>query len=263
MAVLDLFKLDGKVALVTGAGSGIGKAYAQALSEAGAAVACADIDSSSAEEAASSLDGRAFAIEVDVSDETQVQRMVERTVAELGRLDAVFANAGIGGDIEQVFPEATLENWQRVIGVNLTGVWLTAREAAKAMIEQDEGGKIVATASIYGFVGGFAPSPGAYNAAKGGIVNLVRDLAPTLAPHRINVSGIAPGFFRTNIGGGLLMDLENEISRQFIEEIEQRTPIGKIGDVEDLKGTAVYLASDASNYLTGHTVVVDGGWLSW
>jgi NAD(P)-dependent dehydrogenase (short-subunit alcohol dehydrogenase family) len=140
VAVLDLFKLDGKVALVTGAGSGIGRAYVEVLSEAGAAVACADIDSSSAQEAASSLDGRTFAIEADVSYEAQVQRMVERTVTELGRLDAVFANAGIGGDIEQVFPDASLENWQRVIGVNLTGVWLTVREAAKDMIEQGEGG---------------------------------------------------------------------------------------------------------------------------
>lgn len=263
MTVLDLFKLDGKVALVTGAGSGIGRAYAHALSEAGAAVACADVDAAAAREVANSLGGKAIAIESDVSDEAQVQDMVRRTVFELGRLDAVFANAGIGGDIEQVFPEATLQNWQRVIDVNLTGVWLTAREAAKAMIDQGEGGKIVATASIYGFVGGFAPSPAAYNSAKGGVVNLVRDLAPTLAPHRINVSGIAPGFFRTNIGGGLLMDLENEMSRQFVAEIERRTPVGKIGDVEDLKGTAVYLASDASNYLTGHTVVVDGGWLAW
>jgi len=90
-------------------------------------------------------------------------------------------------------------------------------------------------------------------------VNLTRDLAP----HGINVSAIAPGFFRTNIGGGLLMDLENELSRQFVAEIERRTPVGKIGDVEDLKGTALYLASPASNYLTGHTLVVDGGWLAW
>lgn len=263
MSVLDLFKLDGKVALVTGAGSGIGRAYARALSEAGAAVACADIDPDAAQETADSLDGEVFAVEVDVSKEDQVRRMVEGTVSELGRLDVAFANAGIGGDLEQVFPEATLENWQRVIGVNLTGVWLTAREAARAMIARGEGGKIVATASIYGFVGGFAPSPGAYNAAKGGVVNLVRDLAPTLAPHRINVSGIAPGFFRTNIGGGLLLDLENEMTRQFVAEIERRTPLGRMGDVDDLKGTAVFLASPASDYLTGHTVAVDGGWLAW
>ncbi|WP_047865724.1 SDR family NAD(P)-dependent oxidoreductase [Rubrobacter aplysinae] len=263
MGVLDQFKLDGKVALVTGAGSGIGRAYAQALSEAGAAVACADLDHDTAQQTASSLEGKAFALEADVSDEAQVQSMVQETVSELGRLDAVFANAGIGGAQEQVFPEASLENWQQVININLTGVWLTAREAAKAMISQGEGGKIVATASIYGFVGGFAPSPGAYNSAKGGVVNLVRDLAPTLAPHRINVSGIAPGFFRTNIGGGLLMDLENETTQQFVAEIERRTPMGKMGDVEDLKGTAVYLASPASDYLTGHTVAVDGGWLAW
>lgn len=263
MSVLDLFRLDGKVALVTGAGSGIGRAYAHALSEAGAAVACADVDHNAAEETATSLDSDAFAVEADVSEEDQIRRMVEGTVSELGRLDVAFANAGIGGELEQVFPEATLENWQQVINVNLTGVWLTAREAARAMISQGEGGKIVATASIYGFVGGFAPSPGAYNAAKGGVVNLVRDLAPTLAPHGINISGIAPGFFRTNIGGGLLMDLENEMTRQFVSEIERRTPMGKMGDVEDLKGTAVYLASSASDYLTGHTVAVDGGWLAW
>lgn len=263
MSVLDLFRLDGKVALVTGAGSGIGRAIAEAMSEAGAAVACADIDASSAEEAAGSLGGKAISLQVDVADEMQTKEMVERTVSDLGRLDIAFANAGIGGDIEQVFPEATLENWQRVIDVNLTGVWLTAREAAKAMISGGEGGKIVSTASIYGFVGGFAPSPGAYNAAKGGVVNLTRDLAPTLAPHGINVTAIAPGFFQTNIGGGLLMDLENELTKQFVAEIERRTPLGRMGDVKDLKGTAVFLASPASDYLTGYTIAVDGGWLSW
>ena len=263
MSVLDMFKLDGKVALVTGAGSGIGRAYAQALSEAGASVACADINHDAAEETASSLDGDTFAVEADVTDEDQVRRMVKGTVVELGGLDAAFANAGISGDIEQVFPEVALENWNSVIAVNLTGVWLTAREAAKAMIENGNGGRIVATASIYGFVGGFAPGPGPYNAAKGGVVNLVRDLAPTLAPHGINVSGIAPGFFRTNIGGGLLTELENEETQQFVAEIERRTPVGKLGEVEDLKGTAVFLASSASDYLTGHTVVVDGGYLSW
>lgn len=263
MGVLELFRLDGKAALVTGAGSGIGRACARALSEAGAAVACADLDPVSAEETAASLDGDVFAVEADVSDEGQVRRMVEGAVAEFGRLDIAFANAGIGGDIEQVFPEATLENWDDVIGVNLTGAWLTAREASKAMISGGEGGKIVFTASIYGFVGGFAPGSGAYTAAKGAVVNLTRDLAPTLAPHGINVSGIAPGFFRTNIGGGLLVDVENEMTRRFVAEIERRTPLGRLGEVEDLMGTAVFLASAASDYLTGHTVAVDGGWLAW
>ena len=148
MSVLDLFKLDSEVALVTGAGSCIARAYAETLSVAGAAVACADMDATSAEEAASNLNGRAFAIEADVSDEGQVQLTVEGTLAELGRLDAMFANAGIDGDNEQVFPEATLENRQRVICTNLTRVRFTARKAAKAMIEQGEGGKIAVTASV-------------------------------------------------------------------------------------------------------------------
>ena len=98
-------------------------------------------------------------------------------------------------------------------------------------------------------------------AAKG-VVELVRDLAPTLAPQGINVLGIAPGFFQTNTGG-LLMDLENEATKQFVAEIERRTPVGRLGDVKDLKGTAVFLAAPASDYLTGHTVAVDGGWLAW
>lgn len=263
MGVLDLFRLDGKVALVTGAGSGIGRAYAEALSEAGAAVACADVDAAAAEKVAGSLDGEAIAVEVDVSDEEQVRAMVGRTVSELGRLDAAFANAGIGGEQEPPFPESPLDNWQRVIDVNLTGVWLTAREAARAMIRAGEGGRIVSTASIYGFVGGFAPSPGAYNAAKGGVVNLTRDLAQTLAPHDINVTCIAPGFVLTNIGDGILNDPENETTRMFLAEIDRRTPMGRIAEADELKGVAVFLASPASGYLTGHTIVVDGGWLAW
>lgn len=121
MSVLDLFKLDGKVALVTGAGSGIGRAYAEALSESGAAVACADVDASLAQEVTSSLQERAVAIRADVSDEAQAREMIERTVSELGRLDIALANAGIAGELEPAFPEATLETWQSVIDVNLTG----------------------------------------------------------------------------------------------------------------------------------------------
>lgn len=263
MSVMDLFRLDNKVALITGGGSGIGRAYAEAVSEAGAAVACADIDFATAEDTASSLPGKAVAIRADVSEERQVKEMVEKTVSELGKLDIAFANAGVGSSLSAPFPEASLEQWRQIIDVNLTGVWLTAREAARVMIERGEGGKIISTASIYGFVGGFTPSSGAYSAAKGGVINLTRDLASTLAPHNINVTAIAPGFFRTNISGGRLFDTEDEANRKFAEEIERRVPAGVIGEVGDLKGTAVFLASPASNYLTGYTIAVDGGWLSW
>jgi NAD(P)-dependent dehydrogenase (short-subunit alcohol dehydrogenase family) len=250
--------------VVTGAARGIGRAYAEAMAEAGAAVACADIDGHGADQTAAGLrlrGVRAIGIRADVSRESDVEAMLSKTVSELGRVDIAFCNAGIAGG-GKPFPEASLNEWQDDLAVNLTGVWLTARAAARVMIRQGTGGRIISTASIYGLVASFEPTSGAYQAAKGAIVNLTRDLAVTLASHGINVTAIAPGYFRTQLGSGRLLSPVDEAARDFEREVVRRTPLGRVGDVADLKGIAVFLASDASAYLTGQTVAVDGGWLA-
>lgn len=187
--------------------------------------------------------------------------MVAATVAQLGAVDVAFANAGVS---EQSTPllDATLEEWQRVIDVDLTVVFLTVRAAARVMVPRGRG-KIVSTASIYGFVGSFLGGQGrAYAAAKAGVVNFTRSVAIELAPHNIQVNAIAPTFTRTGLGRGLLLGDTDE-GRALIARIEERTPIGRVAQPDDLRGAAIFLVSAASNLVTGHTLVVDGGWLAW
>jgi NAD(P)-dependent dehydrogenase (short-subunit alcohol dehydrogenase family) len=180
MGVMDLFHLSGKVVLVTGAGSGLGERFAQAVAEAGATVACADIDVTSAHKTADhirALGCQATAVDVDVAEEASVQRMVETTVHQFGALDVIFCNAGIGGGHSGRAHDLPLEVWHRVIAVNLTGVFLCVREAAKVMILRGRGGKMILRSSIYGQVGSHNGLSPAYTAAKGGVANLTRELA--------------------------------------------------------------------------------------
>lgn len=261
MPVLDLFRLDGKVALVTGAGSGLGRAFAQALSEAGASVACLDVNLAAAEETAAALDTEAIAIAADVTNEPSVIAAFARARTRLGRIDIAFANAGVSEN-RMPIADATLEQWQRVIDADLTSVFLTAREAARVMIPQ-RSGKIVSTASIIGFVsvhdGG---QTRAYAAAKAGVVNFTRSLGVELAPHNIQVNAIAPTFTRTNLRRDIFFG-ETPEARAFRAGVEQRTPMGRLGEPDDFKGVALFLASAASDLMTGFTVAVDGGWLAW
>jgi gluconate 5-dehydrogenase len=254
----ELFDLSGKVAIVTGAGSGLGIVFAEALAEAGADVVCADVRLAGVEETARSIEqaGRAaLAIEADVTDEAAVQRMIQATLDRFGRLDILINNAGVG--IAGPPEEMTLADWQTVIDVNLTGVFLCAREAGKAMIASGNGGRIVNIASILGAV---ASEPGpatAYAASKGGVVNLTRDLAVHWAPHGIRVNAIGPAYFPSAMTGDAFALPE------VLSAIERLTPIGRVGRLEDLKGPVVFLASDASAYVTGQTLFVDGGWTAW
>jgi NAD(P)-dependent dehydrogenase (short-subunit alcohol dehydrogenase family) len=264
VGALDLFKLDGRVALVTGAGSGLGRAYSQALSEAGADLACLDIDLDAAEQVAADarrLGRRAVALRCDVTREAEVVAAVAGAAEALGRLDIAFANAGVAENRQPIL-EATLDQWQRVIDADLTSVFLTAREAARLMVPR-RSGKIVSTASIIGFVsvhdGG---QTRAYAAAKAGVVNFTRSLAVELAPHNVQVNAIAPTFTRTNLRRDIFFG-ETPQAVAFRQSVVERTPMRRLGEPDDFKGVALFLASGASDLMTGVTVPVDGGWLAW
>ncbi|QLD84569.1 SDR family oxidoreductase [Natronomonas halophila] len=254
MGVLDRFRLDDDVVLITGAASGIGKGYAEACADVGADLALADIDSEGLDEVAEELDAETITLEVDVSDPEQVAAMVQETKAELGGLDVVFANAGIGR-LSLPIDRYPLEEWDDVMDVNLDGVFYTIREAAAAM---DDGGSIVTTASVLGEVASDWPGVAAYVASKGGVVQLTKQAAADLGDQDIRVNAIAPGWTHTDIGGGAFR--KDSGMDEMHDRMAEETLLGRLGDPEDLKGLAVFLASDASVYCTGGVYKVDGGW---
>jgi NAD(P)-dependent dehydrogenase (short-subunit alcohol dehydrogenase family) len=256
--VQQLFDLAGRVALVTGAGSGLGVVFAEALAEAGGSVVCVGRRLERVQETARRLHesgGRSHAISADVTRETDVSEMIAQTIDQFGRLDVLVNNAGIAVAGP---PEAlSLTDWQRVVDVNLTGVFLCAREAAKAMIAGGIDGRIINIASILGVVASEPVPAAAYDATKGAVVNLTRDLAVHWAPKRIRVNAIGPAYFPSEMTETFLAVPE------VLAEIDRRTPMGRIGRPEELKGPVVFLASDASSYVTGQTLFVDGGWTAW
>jgi NAD(P)-dependent dehydrogenase (short-subunit alcohol dehydrogenase family) len=250
VSVRDFFDLSGKVAIVTGGGSGIGRQMAQGLSEAGAELVLCARKVERCEEAAAQMPTRALAMQCDVTDADSVESMVARTVDELGRVDILVNNAGtVWGAAPEDIP---LKGWQKVVDVNLTGVFLCAQAAGRRMIERGEGGRIVNVASVAGLHGAPAEVVNAlpYHATKGGVISLTKDLAWKWARHGINVNAIAPGWFPSDMAN-FVIDSNPELAR--------RIPLGRFGGPEDLKGVVVFLASRASDYVTGHTLVVDGG----
>jgi len=256
MHVRQMFDLTGRVAVITGAGSGLGYEYAQAMAESGADVVCADIDDAGNARTAEHVrvQGRqALAVRCDVTREADVAALFARAEGQFGRVDIAFANAGIGDPVPGLLHEYDTANWEKVIAINLTGVFFTAREALGIMMRQKRG-KLIATASMWGLAGASSifPLP-AYNASKGAVVNLVRELALQYAPHNIQVNAICPGFFRTRISDGAFDD------NSFVEAISAFTPMGRVAEASEIKGTALYLASDASSFTTGLMLVTDGG----
>lgn len=256
MTVLESFRLDEQVVLVTGAAGGIGGGIAEAVAEAGADVALVDVDESGLATTAARLeaetDVRTLEIEADVGDPAATERMAAETRETLGGLDVAFANAGTAERGGEDVASYDVDAWDRVIRTNLRGVFLTNRAVAGHM-EETGGGSIVNTASILGLTGSQIPGLGAYTASKGGVVQLTRQLAGELAP-AIRVNAIAPGWIETPLLSG--PDSDRELTD---DDFDLGVPLGRMGQPGDLKGTAVYLASDAAAYTTGEIVIVDGG----
>lgn len=251
---MNLFDLSGKVALVTGASSGLGRRFAQVLSQNGADVAVVARRKERLEELAEEICAvgrRCLPIQCDVSSEEQVAEMTDRVVKDLGRLDISINNAGVS--ILAPAEEHTLEDWNKTISVNLTGAFLVAKHNAKVMIMQNYG-KMVITASMYGLVGNTFFPASSYHASKGAVVNLTRGLAAEWGKYNITVNAIAPGFFPSE------MTKDAFENQEFHEYVKNQSILQRTGREEELDGVLLYLSSDASSYTTGVTIPVDGGW---
>lgn len=245
-------RLEGKAAVVTGAGSGIGLAIARRFAAEGARVACLDRDGDAAEAAARELGGLALAADVGV--EGEVEAAFERAAAELGGLDVLVANAGIGGPGRA--DEIDREHWDRVLAVNLTGVWLCARAAIPRLRERG-GGSIVLQGSIAALTG--VRGVAAYAAAKGGVIALGRQMAIDYAADRIRVNVLCPGAVWTELTAATYERRGEGRGEQARAAAAARYPLGRLGEPEDIAAAAVYLAGDGSAWVTGVVLPVDGG----
>jgi len=252
--ILDDFRLDGKVAVVTGASRGLGRAMALGLAEAGADVAVVatneELLQSTADEI-SALGRRALVATADLSQVDDIYAMVEKVKGELGRIDILVNNAGTINRAPA--EEYTPEMWDEVMSINIRGAFFCAQAVAKVMIEQG-GGKIINTASLLSAIG-VPLSPG-YTASKGGIGQLTKSLAVEWAKYNINVNAIAPGYLRTDVTEAMQKDEESSA------RIMGRVAIKRWGEPNELQGAAVFLASKASDFVTGHLLFVDGGWMA-
>lgn len=254
MTVLDRFSLAGKRALVTGASRGLGRAMALALAEAGADVVCASSSEGGSRETADAVretGRRAWSVDADLADRDAVLRMTERVERDVGRLDILVNNGGT--IVRHPATEYPVAEWDRILRINLDSVWLLSQRFGRAMVER-RAGKIINVASVLSFTGGITVP--AYTASKHAVAGLTKALANEWARHNVQVNAIAPGYFATDNTRRLRDDAGRNA------EITARIPAARWGSPEDLAGPVVFLASGASDYMNGHVMLVDGGWMA-
>jgi NAD(P)-dependent dehydrogenase (short-subunit alcohol dehydrogenase family) len=253
MNVLDLFRLDGKTALVTGGSTGIGKRVALAYAQAGAKVAIAARHAEALDDAAQDIaatgGGEVLPVPCDVTQPEQAADMVDRVTRVLGGVDIAVCNAGIVS--LNALLDMPLDEFQSVQDTNLTGVFLTAQAAARAMVSQGRGGVVITTASMSGHVVNIPQQEGHYCASKAAVIQLTKAMAVEFAPHNIRVNSVSPGYILTE-----LVEPYTEYHALWSPKI----PMGRLGRPEELMGLYLYLASDASSYMTGSDIVIDGGY---
>lgn len=260
--ILDRFSLQAKVALVTGGGQGIGRGFAHALADAGADVAIIDVNIDTAEVVVEEIKLRnpgvkAIAIKADVTVESEVHSMVEQVVKNLGGLTIACNNAGITQWINS--EDMSYKDFQRVMKINLDSIFLCAQAEAKYMLSKRYG-KIINTASMSAHITNYPQNQAAYNISKSGVLSLSRNLATEWADRGVRVNSISPGYTRTALVEDLL---QTEVGKEVWPVWQSRIPQGEMADVTDLQGAIVFLASSASDYMTGADLLIDGGYLAW
>lgn len=256
-AMTDRFDLTGKTAIVTGGAGLLGRAVSEGLADHGATVVVADLEASDAEVVAEEIGENAHFAPTDVTDESAVDTLIETVTDDFGSLDVLVNTAYPRNEnYGRAYEDVTLDDWQENVGLNLDSYFYAAQQASLVMKEQDSGGSIVNFASIYGiqapdftlYEGTDITSPVEYAAIKGGLINLTRYMASYLGKHEVRVNAVSPG------------GVFNGQDATFVEQYEDRTPMGRMADPEDIVGAVVFLASDAASYVTGQNLAVDGGW---